>query len=73
MEFRIGHIVAKCRCGSTQFRIPEDEHSGPYMNYLCSSCGSPSQYSKLVTQIGREVLRLRRERLAGDRRESTIS
>ena len=73
MEFRIGRIVAKCRCGGTEFKIPVDENSGPYMNYYCSSCGNPSQYSKLVTQIGREALRQRRERLSGDRRESTFS
>jgi transposase-like protein len=68
MEFRIGQISAKCpKCGATQFKIPREEHSGPRMNYLCAGCGEASQYSKLMTQIGRQVLQQRKERLSGGR------
>lgn len=68
MEFRIGRISAKCpKCGSSQFKIPRDEQSGPRMNYVCAGCGQTSQYSKLVSQIGRQVLQQRRERLTSGR------
>ena len=73
MEFRIGRISAKCpKCGATQFKIPGDEHSGPRMNYICAACGQSSQYSKLVSQIGRQVLRQRKERLTGERADSLV-
>ena len=64
MQFRVGQIYAKCSCGSTQFKIPVNEHSGPRMNYACAECGHVTQYSKLVEQIGREASRQRKERLA---------
>jgi transposase-like protein len=68
MEFRVGQIIAKCPgCGGTRFKIPENEHSGPRMSYVCADCGKASEYSKLVTQIGREALRQRKTRLSGER------
>jgi hypothetical protein len=68
MQFRIGQISAKCPgCGGTQFNIPQDERSGPRMNYYCATCGQACQYSKLVMQIGREALKQRKARLSGDR------
>ena len=68
MEFRIGQISAKCpKCGATQFKIPREEHSGPRMNYVCAECGQASQYSKLISQIGRHALQQRKERLSGGR------
>ena len=68
MEFRVGSISAKCpKCGATKFKIPRDEHSGPRMNYECEVCGQPTQYAKLITQIGREVMQKRKDRLSGER------
>ena len=68
MEFRVGQISAKCpKCGATKFKIPRDEHSGPRMNYECGGCGQPTQYAKLITQIGREVMAQRKVRLSGER------
>lgn len=68
MEFRVGSISAKCpKCGATKFKIPRDEHSGPRMNYECGACGQPTQYAKLVTQIGRAVMAQRKVRLSGAR------
>ena len=68
MEFRVGQINAKCPgCGGTQFKIPEDEHSGPRMNYVCAACGKTEEYAKLIMQIGREALRKRKTRLSGER------
>ena len=64
MQFRVGQIVAKCSCGSTQFKIPKDEQIGPRMNYECAECGRVTQYSRLVEQIGREASRQRKQRLA---------
>jgi hypothetical protein len=64
MQFRVGQIVAKCNCGSTQFKIPADEQVGPRMNYECAECGHVTQYAKLVEQIGREASRQRKARLA---------
>ena len=73
MEFRIGRISAKCpKCGATQFKIPREEHSGPRMNYVCAGCGQTSQYSKLVSQIGRQVLQQRKERLTGGRADPMV-
>jgi hypothetical protein len=37
------------------------------MSYVCADCGKASEYSKLVTQIGREALRQRKTRLSGER------
>ena len=68
MEFRVGQINARCPgCGGTQFKIPEDEHSGPRRNYLCAACGKTVEYAKLIMQIGREALRKRKTRLSGER------
>jgi len=68
MEFRVGHISAKCpKCGATQFKIPRAEDSGPRMNYECTGCGQATQYAKLITQIGREVMQQRKQRLSGER------
>ena len=68
MEFRVGSISAKCpKCGATEFKIPRDEHSSPRMNYECEICGQSTQYAKLVTQIGREVMAQRKVRLSGER------
>ena len=64
MQFRVGQIVAKCSCGSTEFGIPAEEQAGPHMNYACAECGHVTQYSQLVAQIGREASRQRKERLA---------
>ena len=67
MQFRIGQISAKCGgCGGTQFRIAGEKHTGPRMNYLCAQCGKVTQYAKLVMQIGREALKQRKTRLAGE-------
>jgi DNA-directed RNA polymerase subunit RPC12/RpoP len=67
MQFRIGQISAKCAgCGGSQFKIAGAEHTGPRMNYLCAQCGKLTQYAKLVTQIGREALKQRKARLAGE-------
>ena len=44
MEFRVGQIIAKCPgCGGMQFKIPENEHSGPRMSYVCAGCGKASE------------------------------
>ena len=68
MEFRIGQFTAKCpKCGATQFKIPREEHSGPRMNYFCADCGQASQYAKLITQLGRQVMQQRKLRLSGER------
>jgi ribosomal protein S27AE len=65
MEFRVGDILAKCpRCGATQFKLPDEELSGPYMKYFCASCGTSSIYADLIKQIGREHMRRKNERLA---------
>jgi RNase P subunit RPR2 len=70
MEFRVGKIIAKCPgCGGTQFETTADERSGPQMNHVCAGCGQTARYSQLITQIGREALRQRRERLAGEREQ----
>lgn len=56
MEFRVDDITAKCPgCGGSQFETPDEEQSGPYMNYWCALCGNASRYFELMTQIGREV------------------
>ena len=71
MEFRVGDIIAKCPgCGGTDFKPPEDEHSGPYMSYFCANCGSASIYAKLIEQIGREALRQKKARLSHDKPKS---
>ena len=68
MQFRVGQIIAKCPgCGGMQFKIPENEHSGPRMSYVCADCGKASEYSKLVTQIGRAVAKPVRQVLRGTR------
>jgi hypothetical protein len=73
MQFRVGQIIAKCPgCGGAQFKIPEHEHSGPRMNYVCADCGKSSEYSKLVTQIGRQVLQQRKARLSGERADRVL-
>ena|SRR5918912_847193 len=65
MEFRVGDIVAKCpRCGASEFKLPDEELSGPYMKYFCASCGTSSVYAELIKQIGREHMRRKTERLA---------
>jgi predicted nucleic-acid-binding Zn-ribbon protein len=74
MEFRVGQISAKCpKCGATQFQIPREEHSGPRMNYVCVACGQASQYSKLISQIGRLALQKRKERLSGERADRVLA
>lgn len=74
MEFRVGSISAKCpKCGATKFRIPAAEHSGPRMNYECEVCGQPTQYAKLIMQIGREVMTQRKVRLSGERADRVRS
>ena len=73
MQFRVGQIVAKCSCGSTEFKIPANERVGPRMNYECAECGHVTQYAKLVEQIGREASRQRKERLASPPSESPRS
>ena len=73
MQFRVGQIVAKCSCGSTDFKIPAEEQSGPHMNYMCADCGHITQYSKLVAQIGREASRQRKDRLGTPSSESPRS
>ena len=68
MEFRVGDIVAHCpKCGGLQFNLPEEEHSGPYMNYYCAGCGATTMYTMLMAQIGRETLRRKKERLSPDK------
>ena len=68
MEFRVGQISAKCpKCGATKFKIPREEHSGPRMNYECTVCGQPTQYARLITQIGKASLEKRKSRLSGER------
>jgi uncharacterized Zn finger protein len=63
MEFRVGQIYAKCpACGSKDFRLPDADYSGPQVNYACTRCRAVSPYSKLIAQIGRETMRLRKER-----------
>lgn len=37
------------------------------MNYECEICGQATQYAKLITQIGREVMQKRKDRLSGER------
>jgi DNA-directed RNA polymerase subunit RPC12/RpoP len=74
MEFRVGQINAKCPgCGGTQFKIPEDEHSGPRMNYVCAACGKTEEYAKLIMQIGREAQKQRKTRLSGERADRVRS
>ena len=73
MQFRVGQIIAKCPgCGGMQFKIPENEHSGPRMSYVCAGCGKASEYSKLVLQIGREAMRQRKTRLSGERADRVV-
>jgi DNA-directed RNA polymerase subunit RPC12/RpoP len=68
MQFRVGSISAKCpKCGATQFRIPHPDDYGPRMSYQCTGCGQPTQYAKLITQIGREAIAQRNARLSGER------
>ncbi len=68
MDFRVGQFSAKCpKCGATKFKIPRAEHSGPRMHYECMLCGQATQYAKLITQIGREVMAQRKVRLSGER------
>ena len=63
MEFRVGQIKAKCpACGSTDFHKPDDKYSGPQVNYACTRCRSVASYSRLIAQIGKESMRLRKER-----------
>ena len=63
MEFRVGQIHAKCpACGGKDFRQPETDFSGPQVNYSCTRCRAVSPYSKLMAQIGKEAMRLRKER-----------
>ena len=65
MEFRVGQIKAKCpACGSTDFHKPDDKYSGPQVNYACTRCRSVTSYSRLIAQIGKESMRLRKERQA---------
>ena len=63
MEFRVGQVHAKCPgCGGKDFRQPEGDFSGPQVYYACTRCRSVSTYSKLVAQIGKETMRLRKEK-----------
>ena len=65
MEFRVGQINAKCpACGGKDFRQPETDFSGPQVNYACTRCRAVSPYSKLIAQIGKETMRVRKERSA---------
>ena len=63
MEFRVGQIKAKCpACGGTDFHKPDDKYAGPQVNYACTRCRSVASYSRLIAQIGKESMRLRKER-----------
>jgi len=63
MEFRVGQIKAKCpACGGTDFSRPDDKYAGPQVNYACTRCRSVASYSRLISQIGKETMRLRKER-----------
>jgi hypothetical protein len=74
MKFRVGHVSAKCpKCGATEFKIPQEEHSGPLMRYQCTGCGASTEYAKLVKQIGREVTAQRNQRLSGERADRVRS
>ena len=65
MEFRVGQIKAKCpACGGTDFHKPDDQYSGPQVNYACTRCRSVASYSRLIAQIGKESMRLKKERTA---------
>ena len=65
MEFRVGQIKAKCpACGGTDFHKPDDSYSGPQVNYACTRCRSVASYSRLIAQIGKESMRLKKERTA---------
>jgi transposase-like protein len=65
MEFRVGDIKAKCaKCESTQFKTPDEEESGPHAKYYCAKCNTTTTYAELMSQIGREALRRRREKIA---------
>ncbi|HET7670649.1 MAG TPA: hypothetical protein VFK84_09600 [Burkholderiales bacterium] len=67
MEFRVGQIKAQCpACGGTDFHKPDDKYSGPQVNYACTRCRSVTSYSRLIAQIGKETMRLRKERTAVD-------
>jgi len=74
MRFRVGQISAKCpKCGTSEFNIPQEEHSGPLMLYQCAGCGQGTEYAKLVRQIGREVIAQRNVRLSGERADRVRS
>ena len=74
MKFRVGQISAKCpKCGATEFKIAQEEHSGPLMLYQCAGCGQGTEYAKLVKQIGREVMAQRTVRLSGERADRVRS
>ena len=65
MEFRVGQIKAKCpACECTDFNRPDDKYAGPQVNYACTRCRSVTSYSRLIAQIGKETMRLRKERSA---------
>ena len=65
MEFRVGQIKAKCpACDGTDFSRPDDKYAGPQVNYACTRCRSVTSYSRLIAQIGKETMRLRKERSA---------
>lgn len=67
MEFRVGQIKAKCpACDCTDFNRPDDKYSGPQVNYSCTRCRSVTSYSRLISQIGKETMRLRKERSAAE-------
>ncbi len=56
MQFRIGKISAKCSsCGSTQFKADPEDHSGPLARFYCALCGTATQYSELIAQIGQQA------------------
>jgi hypothetical protein len=67
MEFRVGQIKAKCpACDGTDFIRPDDQYTGPQVNYACTRCRSVTSYSRLISQIGKETMRLRKERSAAE-------
>jgi hypothetical protein len=72
MEFRVGQIKAKCpACGGTDFNRPDDNYAGPQVNYACTRCRSVTSYSRLISQIGKETMRLRKERSAAEATEGS--
>src|SRR5581483_1009466 len=63
MEFRVGHVTARCpKCDAVSFE--EELRPGGPSRYRCASCHSEVSYSELILQIGKLSASRSRLRLA---------